>query len=143
VSRVRILPGPPERKFSDEPEDGVSVWFLNLPAVRRARLGTFEVSIPETRHERRRGLMGHAPLARASGLLLERCRSVHTFGVRFPIDAVLLDSSYRVVTVVLMRARRVLLPRPRVRHILEVAAGQGPPEGSQLMVHPLGGASDS
>jgi uncharacterized protein len=77
-------------------------------------------------------------LARANGLLLERCRSVHTFGMRFPIDAVLLDRSYRVVAVVRMTARRVLLPRAGVRHILEVAAGEGPPVGSQLRLHPAG-----
>jgi hypothetical protein len=82
--------------------------------------------------------VGRAPLARRDGLLLERCRSVHTLGMRYPIDAVLLDRSFRVVAVVPMAARRVLLPRPGVRHILEVAAGEGPPEGSRLRLYLAG-----
>jgi uncharacterized protein len=32
-------------------------------------------------------------------LLIPRCRSVHTFGMRFPIDVVFLDAAGRVVRV--------------------------------------------
>ncbi len=60
------------------------------------------------------------------GLLLERCRSVHTFRMRFAIDAVVLDRHGRVVTVVGMAPRRLLRPRRKGRHVLEVAAGAGP-----------------
>jgi uncharacterized protein len=45
--------------------------------------------------------------------------------MRFAIDAVLLDRDDRVVEVVRLPPGRILLPRPRVRHILEVAAGRG------------------
>ena len=58
-------------------------------------------------------------------MFLERARSVHTVGMRFPVDAVLLDSSLRVVRVVPMRPGRFLRPRSRVRHVLETAAGAG------------------
>ena len=90
----------------------------------QGRLGPFAVRIPETRAERRRGLLGSA-LSPGEGLLLRRCRSVHTFGMRFPIDAVLLDARFRVVAVVPMGPRRILLPRPGIRHILEVRRGEG------------------
>jgi uncharacterized membrane protein (UPF0127 family) len=93
--------------------------------VREERFGPFIVEVPETGRERARGLMGRDGLAPHQGLLLRRCRSVHTFGMRFAIDAVLLDRDDRVLAIVPMPPRRVLLPRPGVRHILEVAAGRG------------------
>jgi uncharacterized membrane protein (UPF0127 family) len=56
-------------------------------------------------------------------LLLVRTRSVHTFGMRFAIVAALLDRHGLVRAVVRMPPWRVLLPRPRVRHVLELAEG--------------------
>jgi uncharacterized membrane protein (UPF0127 family) len=106
--------------------------------MRRARLGPFAVEIPETRRERARGLLGRVGLSEEEGLLLERCRSVHTFGMGFPIDAVLLDARWRVVRVVPMRPGRLLLPRPGVRHVLEVAEGSGPRPGLLLRSSPAG-----
>lgn len=97
----------------------------------RGRLGPFAVRIPETRRERRRGLLALA-LSPGEGLLLRRCRSVHTFGMRVAIDAVLLDGRFRVATVVPMEPGRILLPRPGVRHILEVPRGEGPRRGLAL-----------
>jgi hypothetical protein len=52
-------------------------------------------------------------------MFFERCRSVQTFGMRAPITVAALDAGLRVVTVRTMRSRRVLVPRPGVRHILE------------------------
>jgi uncharacterized membrane protein (UPF0127 family) len=98
----------------------------SVSVVRRVSVGSWVVWIPETLRERARGLIGRSGLEPTEGLLLEHSRSVHTFGMRFAIDAVLLDRNDHVVRVVRMRPRRVLLPRPGVRHILEVAAGCGP-----------------
>ncbi len=36
-------------------------------------------------------------LAPSHGLVFERCRSIHTFGMRFPIDVVFLDAAGDVV----------------------------------------------
>ena len=93
--------------------------------MRHERFGPFIVDVPETGRERARGLVGRDALAPHQGLLLRRCRSIHTFGMRFAIDAILLDRDARVLAIVPMPPWRVLLPRPRVRHILEVAAGRG------------------
>ena len=84
----------------------------------------WELEIPTTRRERVRGLRGrdHLPPHRA---LLLNTRSIHTFGMRFPIDTVLLDRDGRVLRVVPMPPRRLLLPRPRVRAILECGARAG------------------
>lgn len=42
------------------------------------------------------GLLGRAELADDQGMLLTRCRAVHTIGMRFPLDIVFLDSSMRI-----------------------------------------------
>ena len=93
--------------------------------MQQVSLGTWVVSIPETRRERARGLLGRSGLEPGEGMLLEHTRSVHTFGMRFSIDAVLLDRDDRVIGVVRLSPNRVLLPRPHVRAVLEVGAGQG------------------
>lgn len=40
--------------------------------------------------------------------------------MRYPIDVLLLDDGWRVLRVVTMRPGRLLLPRRRVRHVLEL-----------------------
>jgi uncharacterized membrane protein (UPF0127 family) len=45
-------------------------------------------------------LLGLALLTRESagvGLLIPRCRSIHTFGMRFPLDVIFLDDDGRVI----------------------------------------------
>ena len=44
---------------------------------------------------------------------------MHTFGMRFPISIVGLDGELVVVFIKALEPRRVLLPRVRVRHIVE------------------------
>jgi uncharacterized membrane protein (UPF0127 family) len=59
--------------------------------------------------DRRSRLLGLAHLDRAQagpGLLIPRCSSVHTFGMRFRLDLYFLDERRRVVA-----ARRALPPR--------------------------------
>jgi len=77
---------------------------------------------------RRRRLLGLALRRRPPdgwGLLLPRCRSVHTFGMRFAIDVVFLDSRGRVVRVVCgLRPGRIVLCR-RAESVLELRAGEG------------------
>lgn len=48
---------------------------------------------------RMRGLLGRRPLRAdaAEALLLMPCNSVHTFGMRYPLDVVFLDAQERVL----------------------------------------------
>ena len=86
------------------------------------RGGTWTVEIPESRRERAKGLLGRTGIGHRRGLLIERTRSVHTFGMRFAITAAILDPDLMVVTVLRMRPGRVARPRLRGRHVLECAA---------------------
>ncbi|MGE5336089.1 MAG: DUF192 domain-containing protein [Nitrososphaerota archaeon] len=59
------------------------------------------------------------------GLLIPRCSSVHTFGMRFALDIYFLDARGRVLAV-----RRRVPPRRVLRHrgaaaVLEIPAGEG------------------
>jgi hypothetical protein len=70
-----------------------------------------------------RGLLRRASLGADEALLLERTRSVHTFGIGFAIAVALLDADLGVRAVVRMSPRRLILPRRGVRHVLELAEG--------------------
>jgi len=71
------------------------------------------------------GLIGRKGLPPGEGLLILRCNAIHTFFMRFPIDATFLDSQDRVVRVV--RDIRPWHPFVwggwRARKVLETAAG--------------------
>jgi uncharacterized protein len=78
-------------------------------------------------------LLGLAYLDRAEagpGLLIPRCASVHTFGMRFALDLVFLDR--RGVPLAVRRGvppRRVVFQRGAAA-VLEVPAGEGESSGS-------------
>ena len=73
---------------------------------------------------RMRGLLGRRNLPQGEGLLLEPAGSIHTFFMRFPIDAVFLDRERRVVKVVPgVRPWRTAAGR-HARSVLELAAGE-------------------
>lgn len=74
-----------------------------------------------TRSERRKGLLGRDSLEGA--LVIEPCRWVHTIGMRFPIDVAFLDADGLVVRTVQMPRRRLGLPVPRARLVIEAEAG--------------------
>jgi len=62
------------------------------------------------------------------GLLIPRCSSVHTFGMRFPLDIYFLDEEGRVISVRRrVPPRRVLWQRGAAA-ILEIPS---PPEGGE------------
>lgn len=76
---------------------------------------------------RRARLLGLARLDRAragAGLLIPRCRAVHTFGMRFPLDVVFLDANLRPFGL-----RRRVGPGRVVRHSRARAVLEMPSRG--------------
>jgi uncharacterized membrane protein (UPF0127 family) len=55
-------------------------------------------------------------------MLLERCRSIHTFGLRAPITVAFLDRSWRAIRVVRASPDRIVACRG-ARHVLELHIG--------------------
>ncbi|MBI3322007.1 MAG: DUF192 domain-containing protein [Candidatus Omnitrophica bacterium] len=70
------------------------------------------------------GLLGRRALAEGEALFFPHCRSIHTIGMRFPIDAIFVDRAWRVVAV---RAHlgpgRLLLPVWGAWGVIEAACG--------------------
>jgi uncharacterized membrane protein (UPF0127 family) len=82
-------------------------------------LATLEVA--DSHLARLRGLLGRDGIDGA--LLLRHTRSVHTLGMRFPIDVAYCDANLVVRSITTMRPWRIGLPRPRARCVLEASAG--------------------
>jgi uncharacterized membrane protein (UPF0127 family) len=98
------------------------VRFSNLP--QRWLAGGRVVLLASTRVARARGLARLDALEPVAGLHIPRCRSVHTFGMRFALDLVWLDEGGDVV-----RVDRGVRPRRlracwRATSVVEVVAGQ-------------------
>jgi len=83
---------------------------------RGARL---RVRVPRSRRERMRGLLGLTSLGPDEAILFLRARSVHTFGMRFPVAVVHLGPGLEILGRRVVPPGRVVLPRRGARHVLE------------------------
>jgi len=77
------------------------------------------------RRSRLRGLTGRDELPDDQALLIERCRSVHTFGMRFALDLLWLDAEGTVVRLDANVQPRRLRTCLRARSVIETNAGCG------------------
>ena len=96
--------------------------------------------IAGTSAARRRGLLATDSLLSGDGLWIAPCEAIHTVGMKWPIDAIFLDKSYRV------RKVSARLPPWRIAicwtaaSVLELPAGvllaSGTQVGDELAFHP-------
>jgi len=96
-------------------------------ALRNERTGDVVVShlmVANTFFRRFRGLQFAKQLDSGSGLLLVPCTSIHTFWMRFPIDAYFLSNTGQVVQINReVRPWRCLVSGKKPQAVLEVASG--------------------
>lgn len=82
------------------------------------------VETASTRRARRRGLIGRDSV---DGVLRLRARSVHTFGMRMPIDVITCipvgHDRYRVARVLTVVPRRITRPSLQASVVFETEAG--------------------
>jgi uncharacterized protein len=91
----------------------------------------------ERMRDRLRGLLGRAAMTDGEALAIVPCRSIHTFFMKFPIDAVFLDRGSRVLRALAelppWRATRI---HPGATQVVELPAGTlartGTREGDEL-----------
>lgn len=97
------------------------------PFLERAELAS---SLPD----RMRGLLGRTSLPPRHGLLLVPCPSIHMIGMKFPIDAVFLDRTGRVIRIVrdIRPWTFIVSGGPSARSTLELAAGWLPPDALRI-----------
>jgi uncharacterized protein len=85
--------------------------------------GTTRVlEIADSRRARRQGLLGRSSV-NGGALLITRCRSVHTIGMKFALDVAHLSVDNEVVRLTTMRPGRLGAPVWSARHVLEADAG--------------------
>ena len=68
--------------------------------MRRVNVLGIDAEVAESAFERMRGLIGRDGLERGKGMLITKCNCIHTFFMRFPIDATFLGRKGEVVKVV-------------------------------------------
>ena len=82
------------------------------------------VDVARTLRSRITGLLGRAGLQRGEGLVLPRCNSIHTIGMRFAIDVIFVDRAWHVVA---LRRNvgpgQVLWPVLGASSVIELSAG--------------------
>ena len=72
---------------------------------------------------RRRGLLGRDKLDEGAALIIAPCSSIHTFFMRFAIDAVFLDRDFRVLAIDRALGPGRIAGRRGARAVLELPAG--------------------
>lgn len=82
-------------------------------------LASAEVAV--TRRQRRQGLLGRESIEGA--LVIDRCRWIHTIGMKFPVDVAYLDPDGVVVKTIQMQRFRVGIPVWNARSVVEAEAG--------------------
>ena len=73
---------------------------------------------------RMKGLLGRGELRSGEGLLLRPASAIHTFFMRFPIDAVFLDREWRIVGIAPGVAPWRTAGRRGAKAVLELPAGE-------------------
>ena len=79
------------------------------------------IEVADGRAARARGLLGRDGIEGV--LMLDGVRSIHTFGMRFPIDVAFCDRDGVVLRTVTVPRWRVTRPVPRAARALEAEAG--------------------
>ncbi len=93
--------------------------FRRLPT---ADVSSRRVPVAVTLASRLLGLALLRPERAGDGLLIPHCRSVHTFGMRFPIHVVFLDAAMAPVSVRGAVGPNRLLREPRAAAVVELPA---------------------
>lgn len=96
-----------------------------LAVLPRVCLDGREVAVAIGPRARLLGLAWLSPGQAGPGLLIPRCASVHTFGMRFALDVVFLDGAGRPLDRRLAVPSGRLLLHRRARAVLEIPAAAG------------------
>ena len=92
-----------------------------MPWLLRGEQVLAAAELAESRRDRVRGLLGRDGLDGA--LILRPCRSVHTVGMRFPIDVAFCTRQMEVVRILQLRPNRVTRPSFRGCCVIEAEWG--------------------
>jgi len=107
-----------------EARSGIGVWFMKAVLISSGKVLATDVAVATSLMARMRGLMGRSSLPAGQGLLIQPCKGIHTFFMRFSIDAVFLDRDNRVVAFFQSLAPNRMTPvYGKAKSVLELPAG--------------------
>jgi len=112
-----------------------------IQVERTQRPVAVEARIARSWRSRLIGLLGRPALAEGEALVFPRCRSIHTIGMRVPIDAIFIDRDWRVVSLnTSLVPWRIVLPVWEAWGVIETNQGAvartGVAVGDQLTLTP-------
>lgn len=85
------------------------------------RFGAFRT---DTIWERMRGLLALPTLTKSQGLWIEKCHSVHSFGMQYALDLVYLDKRDRIIKIVTDMPPRRCSYAWRAASVIELLSGE-------------------
>jgi uncharacterized membrane protein (UPF0127 family) len=81
----------------------------------------------QTLWQRLCGLLSHRDIAPTQGMWFDNCSSIHTMGMRAPIDVIFLDGQHRVVAIRrAVKPNRFFVGHSRARALVELGAASAP-----------------
>lgn len=83
-----------------------------------------DIEVAKGFYSRLIGLIDRKYLNNNQGLLLKKCKSVHTFFMKIPIDIVYLDKNYKILFFETLNPWRVGRFIKGTKHILELKKGE-------------------
>jgi uncharacterized membrane protein (UPF0127 family) len=111
---------------------------LRVKNETRGTLVAERADIADTSATRRTGLLKHTGLKPGEGLWIVPCESVHTVGMKFPIDVLFLSKKRKVLKVRADMGRWKMAMCLRAHSVLELPAGMsaetGTVKGDQLLL---------
>ena len=117
-------------------EDRTTLAKLRVANQTKGRVLADRADIAGTSALRRRGLLKHTSLEPGEGLWIAPCESVHTFGMKFPIDVVFLNKKKKILKIRHTMVKSRIAFSLRAYSVLELPAGTlaetGTTAGDQL-----------
>jgi uncharacterized membrane protein (UPF0127 family) len=96
---------------------------LRVANQTRGRVLADRADIADSSAKRRTGLLKHTSLEPGEGLWIAPCEGVHTFGMKFPIDVILLSRKKQVLKTRPAMVKRRIAFSLRAYSVLELPAG--------------------
>jgi uncharacterized protein len=96
---------------------------IRIRNVTRGTLLADRAAVAGSSAARRTGLLKHAELLPGEGLWIVPCECIHTFGMKFSIDAVFLTKKKKVLKISSEMPKRRIALAIRAHSVLELPAG--------------------
>jgi uncharacterized membrane protein (UPF0127 family) len=116
-----LLPGHPD--LSDEEKITTLEPYTSIYNKTKETFLAFRVNIADSVTGRLIGLLGRRSLKPDSGVWIVPANAIHTVGMMFAFDVVMIDKNFRVVSVKeLVKPFRIILPKLRAESVIELPA---------------------